>query len=165
MGKVRVTVQPLYEIGIAAQPQQTVVISAVQFAPVYAESAALTIPALNQDTVTLSAGMVVCRHPSGAGVYRATALGNARHGIGLMLLAASPGFVGRVQLAGTFELEDWTAITGAAALQALGVYYLSETPGQLTTTPPAVSGTVQQQIGRALSTTVMQIDVAYAILN
>jgi len=161
---INVIVSPLQEIDINAQAEQTVLVLSNQIIPANI-SPSEYFNGENKDTIPLSAGMVVCRYPTGEGVYRATATGNARHGIGLVTIAALPGFTCRVQLTGVFELEDWTAITGAANLQALGVYYLSETPGQLTTTPPALSGTVQQQIGKALSTTIMQIDVAYAILN
>jgi len=55
---------------------------------------------------------------------------------------------------GTVYFEQ--IITGLSGLTPGAKYYLSTTPGAITTTPPSGSGNVVQYIGRALSETTLQ---------
>jgi hypothetical protein len=65
--------------------------------------------------------------------------------------------------AGHFELADWTAITGSAALTPNSVYYLGETGG-LTTTAPTTAGQYVVEVGRAFETTILDLCIKRPIL-
>lgn len=73
---------------------------------------------------------------------------------GLAIAAAASGF--RVSFTRSkLTLVDWTAALGVASLQSGYDYFLSATPGQITTTPPLIPGQCVVFIGTAISTTSM----------
>jgi hypothetical protein len=115
--------------------------------------------ATNKDTVTLVTGQVVASHSSGVGVVKANATDDTLPAVGLNLQSAIALAAVTIQTSGPFELADWTAITGAATLAAKAVYYLDTTAGKLTTTSPTTSPAVCHRIGKAVSETVIDIDI------
>lgn len=60
---------------------------------------------------------------------------------------------------------DWTAVVGSTTLTAGAEYFLSETAGQLTTTPVTTSGGVVVLVGIAVSTTELKFIGADAMLG
>jgi hypothetical protein len=120
--------------------------------------------ALNRDAVTLVAGLAVAVHGTGIGVLRATAVGADFPAVGLVRTAAEAGHVARVQTLGVFELQDWTAATGAVTLSALAPYFLDAVAGKLTTSPQAVGGRINQLVGKAVTPTTLRILPQYPIL-
>ncbi len=67
----------------------------------------------------------------------------------------------KVQGEGFFELADWTAATGSAALAPGQEYFLDATAGLLTSTPPAAGYSVL--VGRAVKPTVLQLKIGTPI--
>lgn len=117
----------------------------------------------NKDGTTISAGMAVARHSSGSGFVHGDSTDNSKNAIGIAIESILTTISGDVQVDGVVTLADWTAATGSSTLTALGNYFLG-TGGQLTTTPPTTTGYVVQFIGRALSSTSMEILTHAAIL-
>lgn len=118
----------------------------------------------NKDVSAFSIGMPIARHPSGTGFIIADNTTIARSVMGLATVGAAVGFTETVQVQGVFSLADWTAIIGSMNLTALGDYFLSATPGMLTTTSPTTPGTTSQFVGFALSTTDLLIEIQQSIL-
>lgn len=56
---------------------------------------------------------------------------------------------------GLLTMSDWTDIVGSATLTAGEVYYVSSTPGQLSTTAPSTAGEFIHVAGVATSTTTL----------
>lgn len=66
---------------------------------------------------------------------------------------------------GKQTLADWTAIVGVAALTPGADYYLSKTTvGQLTTVAPLTVGEYVVRVGRAVSTTILDVEISEPIL-
>lgn len=118
----------------------------------------------NKDVVTIYPGMVVAPHPSGTGVILAQNPLPARPAIGLSRTTTAPTFSDRFQSDEYLTLADWTAVTGSVSLTALGIYFLSSTPGQLTTTAPTTPGTIVQIVGQVVSPTTLKIELQAPIL-
>jgi microcystin-dependent protein len=82
---------------------------------------------------------------------------------GLSSTTTTTGNTDTFMAAGRFELADWTAVTGSAALTPNSIYYLGATGG-LTTTAPIAAGQYVVEIGRALETTVLDLCIKRPIL-
>lgn len=82
---------------------------------------------------------------------------------GLMLDAAAAFTSGDYIADGSLELTDWTNIAGVASLTRGAIYYLSNTPGMITSTAPTAVGFYVVQIGRAVSTTKLDIELGQPI--
>jgi hypothetical protein len=110
-------------------------------------------------------GMAV--YASGSGTVdlaQADAAATARC-VGLATADVAAAGVGAYQTEGTITQSDWTLVTGSATLTPGVYYYLSEsTPGQLTTTAPTTITEYVVAVGRALSTTQLDIEIAQPIL-
>lgn len=122
---------------------------------------------VNGSGATLSAGTAVYAYTSSATVKKAFASNVATYAearvIGLaMAEIASPG-TGAICQAGNLSLGDplfWDPITDevpSGGLTIGAVYYLSATPGNITTTPPS-TGYVTK-IGIALNTDLMFVNI------
>jgi hypothetical protein len=118
----------------------------------------------NKDVSPFSIGMPIARHPSGTGFIIADNTTTARSVMGLATVGAAVGFTETIQVQGMFSLANWTSITGSANLTALGDYFLSSTPGMLTTSPSSTPGQTVQFVGFALSTTDLLIGIQESIL-
>lgn len=127
-------------------------------------SSGSTLSAENKDGTTISAGMPAARHSSGTGVVHGNATDASKQAIGLATIDIAAGVSGNVQLSGTLQLADWTAVTGTTTLVALGLYYLNTTSGLLTTTPPSTVGNVVQLVGREVAPDTMEIMCEQGIL-
>lgn len=84
--------------------------------------------------------------------------------VGLASRDVLAGGTGGFTMGGVVELADWTDVTGSATLTAAAQYFLSSTAGQLTTTPPTAVGKVVVQVGIALSTTRLAVEIDTGIL-
>lgn len=126
-------------------------------------AATIGMQAENRDTVSLPAGAIVAMHSSGTGIVRASAVDNTRPAVGIIPTARSTSEVGIVQTDGTLELNNWTAVVGAVTLAANANYYLSTTPGQLTTTIPQGAGRIVQSVGKAVTPTTLDISITNPI--
>lgn len=102
----------------------------------------------NKDASPFAIGQPVGAHPSGSGLILATA--NNVPAVGLSAAASSPGATSIAKLEGKLSLTDWSGVTGASALVPLARYYISATPGMLTTTPDSTPGKLVQLVGVAL---------------
>jgi hypothetical protein len=72
---------------------------------------------------------------------------------------------GTILTDGILDVADWTDVTGTEFLTAGLSYYLSATtPGQLTTTRPVGGGESVVYVGRAISTTTLEISIERPIL-
>ena len=118
----------------------------------------------NKDAATVSAGMVVAVHSSGTGVIHANATTNSENGVGLAQADILTTVSGNIQTDGLLTLTDWTAVIGSTTLSAAAIYYLDTTDGLLTTMPSSTAGNVTQQIGIAVSPTMLEIAIQPAIL-
>ena len=81
---------------------------------------------------------------------------------GMAKSAVSIGFAANVITAGPLELTagEWDAVTGQVGGLTVGnVYFLSATTsGQISTIPPSVTGEFSTKVGKALTTTTLDID-------
>ncbi len=75
--------------------------------------------------------------------------------LGLAIESGSSGNTIQVAMGGYYSQTDWTAIIGTTHLTPHSYYYLTTTAGQLSTTPPSVTGQYVVQIGWALTNEVM----------
>lgn len=79
---------------------------------------------------------------------------------GLAIEAKAPTLAVLFVSQGKVSIADWTAIIGAASLAAGAAYYVDpSTPGLLTATPPSGIGEFVVRIGRAMSSTLMDVNV------
>jgi hypothetical protein len=87
--------------------------------------------------------------------------------IGLCLSASvSNGAAAIVQTDGTFKATttQWDAVTGGSGGLTIGSrYYVSATPGELTTTAPSTIGQIVAQVGKAISSTELLIEIGPTI--
>jgi hypothetical protein len=125
---------------------------------------ALSLPGKNKDTVAFAVGTPLAMHSSGTGFVRADASDNLHNCIGLATVGAAPDGTEVAQLDGPVILSDWTAVTGSTALAPRGVYFLSDTPGMLTTDPPSTPGKVIQLVGDAVSDQALELRLTNSIL-
>lgn len=114
---------------------------------------------LNDNAGAITLGMPVYVKANGAvDKASASAAGTAKV-LGLVqaasISAAASGFI---QTDGVIASSDWTAVVGGTTLTAGSKYYLSDTAGLLTLTPPSGAGSFVMLVGVAISTTEMEID-------
>jgi hypothetical protein len=84
---------------------------------------------------------------------------------GIVITDAGSGFAAKFATAGQLTLTDWTAITGSALLTPGTTYFLDpDSPGVLTSIPPALPGQVVIALGEALSTVTFSISLGSPIL-
>ncbi len=112
-----------------------------------------------------SAGMVVYVSSSGhVDLAQADAVSTATP-IGLALTDVLATEIGQYKPEGQVSLSDWTAIIGSTFLTAGAIYFLSETTaGGMSTTPPNTGGETIVRIGRAITTTTIDIEIAQPVL-
>lgn len=126
-------------------------------------------PDLSQHTVTFDSTMVSGQpvYVSGNGTVDAALADNVTTSevVGLVLVGASSGNQGVILTEGSVTKADWTAVTGSASLVPATTYYLSDaSAGTLTGTAPVTRGNYVVRVGKALSTTVMDIEIAADLL-
>lgn len=112
---------------------------------------------------TLHTGQPIYVDPSGrAALASAGALGTC--GVaGLIGEDTAASFIGTVNTQ-SLELDDWTLITGSTLLVPGRQYYLGRVTGTLTLMPSDVLGSIVVVIGRAISTTTINLCVFSSIL-
>jgi len=119
----------------------------------------------NGETSTASAGQPI--YISGADTFKlgqANSLNTSKI-IGLLREDIAAGSTGMVQLDGILELPDWTTVTGNSSLTPGASYYLDpDNAGMLTETPPTASGQYLVYVGKAISTTAINLDIARPII-
>jgi hypothetical protein len=126
-------------------------------------------PDLSQHTVTFDSTMVSGQpvYVSGNNSVDAALADNVTTSevVGLVLTGASSGNSGVILTEGSITKADWTAVVGSASLTPAATYYLSDTTaGALTVTAPTLRGRYVVRVGKALSTTVMDIEIAVDLL-
>jgi hypothetical protein len=85
--------------------------------------------------------------------------------VGVAAEDVANGAEGRYQTEGQVERDDWTPVAGTSLLSPGAVYYLSpDTAGRITVTAPTAGGHVVLTIGRALSATVLDVEIGEPIL-
>lgn len=151
------TIGVVPEIGLTSKPPPT------PPGPGGAEVAGLLYTSQNKDTVPLQAGQVVTVHASGTGVVRAAATPTTG-GVGIVTAPAAVGEAPQIQTDGVVSLSDWSAATGTVSLSPRGAYYLDTVQGRLTLTAPTAVGQVVQVIGRAISSTELDLEIGEPIL-
>jgi len=121
--------------------------------------------AINSNAGAITAGQPVYASTSGhVDMANATTLASSLV-IGFVADSSiATGATGNITVFGTFTSANWTAVTGAATLTTGAVYYLSETPGQLTLVAPSVAGHYVAPVGIALSTTTMKLSTQQPIM-
>lgn len=104
------------------------------------------------------------------GSYGATSVGLARadtpakaRAVGVAKDNAASGFAVEYMADGRLTLVDWTAAAGASALTPNAVYYLAETGG-ITAVAPTAVGCHVVEIGRAVSETVLDVEIKRPVL-
>ena len=112
----------------------------------------------NKGAASFWMGAAIARHPSGTGFVLASNAAAGTTTIGLACLGAPAGQPEIVQLDGLFNLDNWTPVTGSAALTPLGYYYLDATSGRLITTPPAAPA-LTQLVGLAISPNTLNLSI------
>jgi hypothetical protein len=125
-----------------------------------------TVAAANGDTVPLIPGMPVAS--AGDMIVRACATSEAlANVIGIVASVADPTLVTQyipIDLAFLTQAA-WNLVTGGiSGLTPGAYYYLSNTPGMLTTTAPSLSGTYLVKVGKAVTSTGMLVAPQPAIL-
>jgi hypothetical protein len=82
---------------------------------------------------------------------------------GMMVTDALAGVSGDYVTDNTLELPDWSSIAGTADLTPGATYYLDSTEGKITTIAPTADGYYVVVIGRAQSTTKLDIELEQPI--
>lgn len=120
----------------------------------------------NKGSATFAIGAALAVHSSGSGVLLAHAGSSPpRRCVGLASVGVAVGVAETVVTEGVFSLADWSAVTGSAALASGSSYYLDPaTVGRLTATAPSSVGQIVQQVGRAVSTTQLDLEIEDPIL-
>jgi hypothetical protein len=108
----------------------------------------------NKDSVDLLAGYAVAR--TALGVVRADQTIAGRVAVGIVLEDAEPDAGCKFQSDGRVYLADWTNAIGSTLLTPGTKYWLS-TDGTLATIPGIGTGAFIQPVGRAMSTTVLEL--------
>ena len=97
------------------------------------------------------------------GGHAALALANAPRpasAIGFAIVAAEPTFAVSYITEGKVTLANWATVAGTAELAAGSTYYLDDSgPGQITDTAPTASGRYVVRVGRAASSTTLDIEI------
>lgn len=84
---------------------------------------------------------------------------------GISISDVSAGFTCNYVTEGQVERADWTAIVGAVSLTPGATYFLSaSTVGRITTTAPTTVGQYVVRVGRAISTTKLDVEIELPIL-
>ncbi len=66
---------------------------------------------------------------------------------------------------GQVVMEDWTAVTGDVLLEKGKMYFLSpSSPGMLTTLPPSEVGEYVVVVGKAMTTTTLDLEIQASVL-
>jgi hypothetical protein len=118
----------------------------------------------NGDSVPLEVGMVVATFQGR--IVRACAASQAYASVqGFVLARADVNLPVQVQCSGALSLPSdiWNAVADdgeTAGLVPSARYYLSMTPGHMTTTPPSASGTYLTPLGRGITPTTFAMRVA-----
>ncbi len=119
----------------------------------------------NEEVSAITIGMPVYTSSSGKVKKAKADAATTKLVIGLVRAASiAAGATDDIQTDGVLSSSDWTAVTGAAALTAGSEYWLSSsTAGNLSTSPPPASevGSYQVPVGRAISTTELEIHPAH----
>lgn len=118
----------------------------------------------NKDIETIYRGQPVAIHPSGSGVWKASASDDTRNAVGLMSEDTEVGSSNNVTTDDVFTQADWSAVVGATNLQGGEIYFLDVVSGHMTTSPAGVSGEVVQILGRAISNIALDIEIEGAVL-
>ena len=117
---------------------------------------AASIVKFTTDDATLVGSPVRQKIGGTVGLAAATSRGLARV-VGLALEAKAIGFAVRVVLRGIVERTDWTAVAGTATLTPGLPYWLDTAAGKITTVAPTSSTDIVARIGRAISTTKLDV--------
>lgn len=120
--------------------------------------------ATNKDSETIRRGQWVAIHPSGSGVWLASAADDTRNAVGMMSADTAPGSANNVITDEVFTMNDWSDVIGADELEGGAIYFLSTVPGQMSTSAPTTIGQVAQELGRAISAIGFDVDTEEAIL-
>lgn len=83
--------------------------------------------------------------------------------LGLAIHAAAAGFAVTYTGGGRISMTDWTAVAGAAALTPSATYYLAP-GGGITTIAPTAGGLVLVEIGQAIDSLVLNLNIKRPIL-
>jgi len=81
-----------------------------------------------------------------------------------VLVGASSGDTGTYITEGSVTKLDWTDVVGVTSLTPGATYYLDTNAGKLTTVAPDGRGSFIVRVGKALSTTKIDIEIAVDIL-
>lgn len=85
--------------------------------------------------------------------------------IGLSISDANVGFACTYITEGTVERTDWTEVAGSATLVPGNTYFLSPTTaGQITNVAPSTLGQYVVRVGRAITTTKLDVEIELPIL-
>lgn len=107
----------------------------------------------------ITAGQVLYLKQSGhLDLASAAAIGTAR-ACGLAITSGAAATAIDYSTDGVIELPDWTAITGTASLSPGQIYFLDTQPGMLTLLAPTLDGQVVVNVGIALSSTTLSIEI------
>lgn len=83
--------------------------------------------------------------------------------VGLSVNAVTVNSTDYILTEGSVERSDWTDVLGSATLTPGQIYYLSNTTaGNITASPPTVTGYVVR-VGRAITTTILDIEIAQEV--
>lgn len=110
----------------------------------------------NVSGARFSKGQAIARGPADVGFILADNSILSNQAVGLACEFSEAGRGAIVQLFGPFCLFDWTAIAGTAQLAPRTTYYLSATPGMITSLLPA-GPAIAQRVGYSLSPNVLNI--------
>lgn len=124
----------------------------------------VTFGSLNQEASTILKGQPVTIHSSGSGVVLASAANADTLAIGFATADIISGTIGIILTVGPFTVGDWTAIAGSATLTAKRQYYLSVTPGEITSTPPSGMSELVQPLGKPVNPSTLNISILEHII-
>lgn len=82
---------------------------------------------------------------------------------GLMVADVATTFSGSYIADGPIEKTDWTSVAGTVDLVRGAIYYLSDTPGMITTIAPTAGGYYVVPLGRAQTERILDIELGQPV--
>ena len=134
----------------------TIILQAAQQGPPGSSGSTVTNSA--PAAVSISAGAPVIVNASGLAVPANAATFNTAFAVGLAGAATNTGFACPIKT-DSLTLANWTAVIGSTGLTSGALYFLSTVAGQMTTTPPVTPGQCVVVIGKAISTTTLELEL------
>lgn len=117
-----------------------------------------------ESDAAISAGQIVyIKGTSHVGLASCAVTVAEASAVGIALASVGIGDAATIRSEGKVTMPDWSAVAGSANLSVGSVYFLSPTAGMITTAAPTSVGQFVMCIGRAVSTSTLDLQISQII--